>query len=159
MTPIKLKFGTPLGNLQISEELQATARSSANAFWCSQVQDDFMDGVDTSRPKGSTPDALDWLPHEELAELGFKAVKEDHQWVMTTGVGAHVDEINGPTLVWVLVNDAMYFKQGREKIVHRPGEWFIFSDALPHEVDSTKQSPEEAVWLGWTVKLAALRDG
>ena len=110
-----------------------------------------MEGVDTWKPGKEF--ALDWLPLEELAALGFRPVVRNNHWVMTTGVDTHVDSIWGPTLVWVLVNDSMRFKQGREKLLHEPGEWYIFNDSLAHAVDVTKASPEQAVYLGWAVQL------
>ena len=123
----------------------------ANSFYSQQEADGFNEGVDSYKPGHAFP--LDWLPRETLCEFGLRPVIKNHHWVMTTGVEQHIDKIWGLTLIWVLVNDEMFFRQGREKVIHKPGEWFIFNDALSHGVDITKKSPQSAVYLGWAVQL------
>lgn len=147
---IKTTSGEVLGQLQICPAVAQKAAQMAQSFWPSQVADDFTEPVDTCTPQGL---GLDWLPVDALFSRGYRAVPQNHHWVMATGVDAHIDRVWGPTLVLVLVNDGMFFKQGRERTVHRPGEWFIFNDALAHEVNPTKSSPKQAVYLGWAVQL------
>lgn len=151
VTVQKIKHGYPLGSLVICDALKIKAVALAKTFWNAQVADEFMEGLDTW--KSGKEFSLDWLPLEELATFGYRPITKNNHWVMTTGVDAHVDSIWGPTLVWVLVNDGMHFKQGPEKLLHQAGEWYIFNDALAHAVDVTKASPAEAVYLGWAVQL------
>jgi hypothetical protein len=146
-----IKHGYPLGKRVICDALKTKALALSKTFWNAQVADEFMEGVDAWRPGKEF--SFDWLPVEELATFGYRPNTTNSHWVMTTGVDSHVDNIWGPTLVWVLVNDSMCFKQGREKLLHEPGEWYIFNDALAHAVDVTKASPAEAVYLGWAVQL------
>ncbi|MFZ3139151.1 hypothetical protein [Polaromonas sp.] len=150
MSLVKTKAGEVLGKLAVCPAVAKKAAQMAKAFWTTQVTSGFNEAVDTWVPRGFR---LDWLPTNELFERGYRAVSKNHHWVMTTGVDAHIDRAWGATLVFVLVNDDMYFKQGREKTIHRPGEWFIFNDAASHEVNPTKSSPLEAVYLGWAVQL------
>lgn len=149
----KIKFGQPLGTIPVSPEIMSASTAIARQFLKEQVANGYMTDVDTH---GTSARKTDWLPTLDLAKLGFAPDGEQH-WVMTTGVESHADEIWGTTLVWVLVNDGMYFKQGREKIVHKPGEWYIFNDWAQHEVDATKGTPQEAVYLGWAVKLKPIK--
>ncbi|WP_371438333.1 hypothetical protein [Polaromonas sp.] len=150
----KIKHGQALGVIEVNEALRAAATDAARLYWKAQVADEFMEQVETCRGDKAFP--LNWLPVDQLARYGFVASPKDSHWVMTTGVTAHIDRDWGPTLVWVLVNDGMYFKQGRERIVHKAGEWYIFNDAALHEVDALKTSPAEAVYLGWAVRLKDL---
>ena len=90
---------------------------------------------------------------KQLSALGYKVSAEKSQWVMSTGIDMHVDRIWGETLMWVVHNDGLHFKQGRVKVVHQPGEWFIFNDALPHQVDIKKPTDAGEVWIGWAVKI------
>ena len=150
----KIKYGVPISVLAISTALCVKAQSQAKAFWNSQAAEGFMEGVDTCTPGHEF--SLDWIPHAELANFGYSPVRADHQWVMTTGVETHVDSAFGPTLIWVLVNDGLYFKQGGKRIFHQPGEWYIFNDALAHEVDTAKATPKEAVYLGWALRLKTI---
>lgn len=147
----KIKYGSPIGRRDIGYALKTKALALAKTFWDAQVADEFLEGVDTF--KRGRELSLDWLPLEELSASGFRPIAKNNHWVMTTGVDAHIDNIWGPTLVWVLVNDGLSFKQGREKQLHQPGEWYVFNDALSHAVDVTKASPEQAVYLGWAVQL------
>ncbi|MDB5930980.1 MAG: hypothetical protein JWR60_2687 [Polaromonas sp.] len=150
MSLIKTNAGQVLGKLAIPPALAQTAAQIAKSFWDTQVADDFNEPVDTCTPQGL---CLDWLPINDLFDQGYRAIPQNHHWVMTTSVDAHINRVWGPMLVFVLVNDGMFFKQRREKAIHKPGEWFIFNDALAHEVNPTKSSPKEAVYLGWAVQL------
>lgn len=146
-------MGTPLGRIAIPDGVGIKAADVAFAFWKRQVLSDFTEQVDTLVPIGIQ---LDWVPHSELKTLGYKADIENQNWVMTTGVDPHIDRGWGHTLIWVLVNDGMHFKQGRNKHVHAVGEWFIFDDSVLHCVDIHNAVQKQAVFLGWAVKIGAV---
>lgn len=147
----KIKHGEVLGTIPVGPALASEAMKKSAHYFQEQVESEFMEMADTCTP-GQEFD-LDWIPAEELAQLGYTAIKKNHHWIMSTGTGVHIDKIWGNTLMWVLRNDDLFFKQGRVKLVHQPGEWFIFNDNLPHQADVTKSSPECAVFFGWAVQL------
>lgn len=146
-----MKNGEVLGNITISPELAAAAEKMARHYFANQVKSEFMESADICIPPAGMGGG--WIPRKQLAALGYRVPAEKSQWVMSTGIDMHVDRIWGETLMWVVHNDGLHFKQGRVKVVHQPGEWFIFNDALPHQVDIKKPTDAGEVWIGWAVKI------
>ena len=107
--------------------------------------DHFADAVTYEAPEEAVTVHLqqDWLPAIEswwpavaLELLGFEKARGSGELLVTHGVGPHVDEINGPTLILVLYNAGLAFSQGEVRHVTQPGEWFIFNDRIEHDICS-----------------------
>lgn len=81
-----------------------------------------------------------WFPDDEVGALGFDLDFEaDPQLLMTTGIRDRT-EFFGPTYLLVLANGGLEFCQGAQQHRPKPGEWFIFNFALPHEVRGDETS-------------------
>ena len=153
MNKTKMKNGEVKGLIPVSRELKKIVTEKSAAYFLEQVKSEYMVIVDTCEPHPGFD--LSWVPVGELAEMGYRAT-ENHQWIMSTGTNMHVDQIWGKTLMWVLKNDGLFFKQGKSKVVFQPGDWFIFDDCLPHQADATDLSPDDAVFFAWSVQLERL---
>jgi hypothetical protein len=143
-----LVFGAIQGRIALPPAIAETARAQAAEFYAKQVAISFSgDAVDVvSVPKG-LPTC--WIPHDALDQFGLRA-RSDGEWTLTADVEPHIDDINGPTLCWVLHNDGLRFSQGRQRHVTRAGDWFVFDDCRPHGVAPTESS---TAFVAWTVPL------
>lgn len=143
-------LGVPLGFIDVPASIAASAAQVADAFWESQTASDFNEQVD-SCSSASMPQ--DWIPHAQLNAIGYKVDLKRQHLVMTTGVDMHIDNDMGATLLWVLANDGMTFRQNKSRSILEPGQWIIFNDRIAHGVDLKKASSKKAVFVGWVVKL------
>ncbi|MBI2770350.1 MAG: hypothetical protein HYX47_12060 [Burkholderiales bacterium] len=152
MKTSKSALGCVLGRIQVPAGLQEVAEGAARAFWAHQVATDFSEPVDTARaPRGTG--GLGWVPAAELGSLGFRSSTENH-WVMTADADPHVDRAWGTTLLWVLVNPALRFKQrGSSPIQPAQGDWLIFDDFAEHSVSPSRSTPDDGVFLAWAVRV------
>jgi hypothetical protein len=149
------------GRIPVPAELATQATRLARDFFRASITIDFADeAIDVTSPVTEPTQGLSWVPRDELRALGFKLASEDASstlFVMTYGADKHVDT-HGPVLLWVLLNDGLEFRQGKERHRTQAGEWHLFNDRLPHEVATPPKTPEDAMYLAWSVPLARLED-
>lgn len=147
--------GEILGRISLPASVLAQAARVASEMWNKAVQEEFCgDLVKVADVPKELPRLDEFMPIHQLRDLGLEPdTAELAQWVGTAGVDQHTD-FHGPVLVVCLHNVGLKFKQGRTRHVTSAGDWFVFDDTRPHEVDG----PEDAqgVWLGWSVPLRAL---
>ena len=87
------------------------------------------------------PHLDDWFPFGEVRALGFERKPGAEQIMYATADAAeHADDIHQWALILVLHNDGLRFKQGRLSHKTAAGEWFIFDDRVPHQVNSTSKT-------------------
>lgn len=149
-----MRWGAVQGRIKLSDAVTAGAAVLAHDFYRAAAEAEFCgDPVETLKLPAWFPAREAWLPSNDLASLGFAAGDSINDLlVMTADVAAHVDA-HGPVLFWVLHNQGLAFRQGRERHVTAPGEWFIFDDRLSHSV---KAARGEAVYLGCAVQLESV---
>lgn len=153
-------FSTVRGRIPVPTELIAVATPIAREFYAEAEKSDFSsESVDSFQLPAMASLGLSWVPHAALAAMGLKVTEncaEGMSAVMTFGIDMHVDEIFGPTLFWVLLNDGLEFRQGKARHLTQEGDWFVFTDNKPHGVNIPKKAPEGAMYVGWSVPLETL---
>lgn len=149
-------YGVVQGRIELSPDVAAGAKAYAKAVYADAEAQDFCgDPVVSDRPPEWAPDLEDWVPTATLADIGFQVAPDPrHELVATVGVDQHIDDIHGPVLCWVLHNDGLTFKQGRQIHKAAAGDWFIFDDRVNHGV---KESKKSTVFVGWAVPLQTIR--
>lgn len=157
----KIKFGEIQGNIPVPPAaVTAAARLAREEYDSAEANDFSNEAVEVHSIPSWAPALEAWWPKQALADRGYKLRegsprdgKARQDIVVTLGVDAHVDDMHGPLLCYVLHNDGLSFKQGRVKSTPQAGDWFIFDDTVPHGV---REAKGRSVFVGWTVPLVAL---
>ena len=147
------RWGEVQGAVPVPEAVRLRCADEAAAFYREMEAGDFCaDPVETRLPYPWLPPLPAWFPAATVEALGFVSHAESpgNQLVLTLGVDAHVDDIHGPVLAWVLHNPGLRFRQGRVSHCPAAGDWFLFDDRQPHAVGS---APGETVFMAWVVPL------
>lgn len=158
----KIKFGEIQGNVPIAQAVADGAAALAQEEYDSAEENDFCnEPVEVHTIPRWAPKLDTWWPTQALADRGYKLLagpetsgKSRQDIVVTLGVDAHIDDMHGPLLCYVLHNDGLAFKQGRVKCIPKAGDWFLFDDRVAHSV---REAKGRAVFVGWTVPLEALK--
>lgn len=158
--PVIDMLSTVRGHIALPSSLVATVTPMAREFFNESEAIDFSDeAVDSFSVKGADGLGLSWVPHAELAAMGLKVSEHgisNLSFTMTFGIDMHKDNIYGPTLFWVLLNDGLEFRQGKARYINKEGEWFVFTDSLSHGVLTPKTAPDDAMYVGWSIPLEVL---
>lgn len=146
-------FGRIMGHIPVPAALHKAAQGAASQFWTRQVESGFSEQVETMLPPRGLG-RLNWIPSSALAAAGLRA-QNQNEWVLTADVDPHRDCAWGTTLLWVLLNPGLVFKQrGCVPCVPSPGDWLLFDDFAEHSVEPGQATPDDGVFLAWSVKLS-----
>ena len=154
-------LGQILGNVPIPSLAAREVAALASQYFDSAESNEFCgDPVEVLDVPAWAPTLASWWPEDALKGLGYVMrvtepgdMRRIQDLVVTVGVDAHVDDMHGPVLCYVLHNDGLTFKQGRAASRPKAGDWFIFNDRAPHGV---REAKGRAVFIGWTVPLEAV---
>ena len=147
------RWGEVQGAVPVPEAVRHRCAGEAAAFHREMEAGGFCaDAVETRLLYPWLPPLQAWFPAAAAEALGFapQADSPGNQLVLTLGVDAHVDDIHGPVLAWVLHNAGLRFRQGRVSHCAQAGEWFLFDDRRPHAVGS---APGATVFMAWVMPL------
>lgn len=145
-------WGAVQGSVELPTEVLTEAKALAAICYAEAEEEEFSgDAVQTMTFPTWLDNRKQWIPLDALKALGFEPNPAKEEMFMSTpGVDAHSDDISGPSLIVVLFNDGLKFKQGKNSHVTTVGQWYVFDDRLPHEV---RDSPKSTVYLAWSVPL------
>jgi len=166
LLPIE-ECGKVRGNIRVPSSLVEITKIITDKFWAQMVAEEFSDQTVDAIPVPALVRLFDWVPSAQLGLMGLKvsADPEKQHLVLTSSCTEHEDHIFGLTLMWVLRADgALAFRQTEQGVWHwhEVGDWYIFDDRVPHEVEVVKKNPTdpepefEAVYCAWCVKLERL---
>jgi len=138
----KFVCGAVAGRIDLPESLLEQARLTAQAHYEEMKAQEFSghDVEDLALPAW-LPKIEDWFPAADVRALGFR-LKPGAQPLMyaTCDAAPHEDDIHQWSLILVLHNDGLRFKQRRVSHKTAAGEWFIFDDRIEHEVRSYEKT-------------------
>lgn len=145
-------MGKVHGTIAVSAEVAKFAAIMAEEIFAAGEAQEFCgDAVELFNPPAWAPSFKSWFPKVALEALGLKQGKDAHYVLGTYGVDKHTDSAHGPVLIWVLHNDRLKFRQGKEAHATQAGEWYVFDDRVSHAV--RESSAKRGVYLCWAVPL------
>lgn len=149
------EWGVVRGRVDLPATVVASAAAMAHSYFKEAEASEFSgDPVEEELVPSWMDCREQWLPHEQLHELGFKIdMIEMEQLLLTVGVDSHIDAIHGPVFILVLHNNGMTFKQARISHKTQVGEWFVFDDCKAHAV---RESATSTAYVCWSVPLVSL---
>ncbi len=143
-----IQWGAIQGKIDLPADIIAAAATLALTFYKSAEEVEFsMEAVEVFNLPKWLPMRPNWFP--AVGHLGFEPGEGKEYLVATVGVEPHTD-YHGPTLMIVLHNDGLVFRQGRVKHVTEVGEWYIFDDRTPHTV---REARGTSTYLAWSIPL------
>lgn len=147
-----VEHGLQLDCIPVPAATAAAALALSRTIYAGLVEEEFSgDLVQTWAPAGIVDDRS-WIPESALRALGLKASKSGAQLVASADCDFHTDA-HGPTLLWVLHNEAVDLVFGRKRIRSpAPGEVIIFDDRQRHRASGTAKS---GLFMAYNLPLVA----
>ena len=150
--PFAPALGEVHGCLLIDPQLIAWAATRARTFYAEQLKAGFTELVATERLPARLRKLTPAPDRVELRRAGYRrrGGPAAEQLVLTCSVDMHVDDMLGLQCLATIHNDSLEFTQrgGAKRQMFSPGQWTVFNDFIPHEMEARKQTPESGVYIG-----------
>lgn len=149
-----LKIGPVLGRITLSREiLDASAALAAQQY--AEFERQEFSGFEVEDV--AMPPWLErwrsWFPMDWLASNQLSLLEHRLRLYVTASASPHIDDMDGLSLIVVLFNDGLVFRQGHVTHCTKPGEFFILDDCREHQVDDRRGT---TVYLCLSVPVRSL---